>query len=59
MSNNEPFERWWYYEMSKDAIRQPNQKISNGAFAVIVICAIISLILLGGFVAVCIWAFAS
>lgn len=59
MSNNSPFDPYWLYEMGKDATKHPNREVSNGAFAVIVVCFIISLILFGGFVAICIWYFAS
>ncbi len=59
MTNNQPFDPRWYYELGKDAAKHPNQKVSNGAFAVIVICFIISLILVGGVIALLVWSFAS
>ena len=58
MSNNSPFDPYWLYEMGKDAAKNPKREVSNGAFAVVVICFIVSLILLGGFAAICIWCFA-
>lgn len=56
MSNN-PFIPWWYYEVGKDAAKHPNQKVSNGAFAMLVICLIIGLVLFGIGVAVCVCIF--
>lgn len=55
MSNNSPFDPWWYYEMGKDAAKHPKQEVSNGAFAVVVICFVLSLVLLGGMIAFFIW----
>lgn len=54
-----PFSPWWYYEMGKDDAKHPNQEISTGAFVVIVICFILSLILFGGLIAACVWYFTS
>ena len=45
--------------MGKDAAKHPKREISNGAFVVIVICFILSLLLFGSFVAICVWYFAS
>ncbi len=45
--------------MGKDDAKHPNRKISNGAFVIIVICFILSLILFGGFIAACVWYFTS
>lgn len=59
MSFNTPFDPRWYYEIGKDATKHSKQEISNGAFAIIVICFIITLILLGGLIAFCIWYFTS
>jgi len=57
MTNNNPFSPWWYYEMGKDTTKQPNQKISNGAFAMLMICLVVGLILFGIAVAVCVCIF--
>lgn len=54
-----PFDPYWLYEMGKDAAKHPNREVSNGAFAVIVVCFILSLILFGVFVAICVWYFTS
>lgn len=59
MSSNSPFDPYWLYEMGKDAAKHPNREVSNGAFAVIVVCFILSLILFGVFVAICVWYFTS
>lgn len=45
--------------MGKDAAKHPNREVSNGAFAVIVICFILSLLLVSGLVAICVWYFTS
>lgn len=55
MSN--PFSPWWYYEMGKDAAKHPEQKIGNGALAILVICFMVALALFGGVVALLAWAF--
>lgn len=57
MSN--PFASYWLYEMGKDVAKNPKREVSNGAFAVIVICFIISLILVGGVIALFVWLFTS
>ncbi len=57
MTNDSPFSPWWYYEMGKDAAKHPHQKIGNGAFAMLVFCLIIGLILFGIGVAVCVCIF--
>lgn len=54
-----PFNSWWLYEMGKDAAKRPNREVSNGAFAVVVVCFVLSLILFGVFVAICVWYFTS
>ncbi len=59
MSNNSPFDPYWLYEMGKDAAKHPNREVSNGAFAVVVICFVISLILVGGVIALFVWLFTS
>lgn len=59
MANNSPFDPYWLYEVSKDANKHPNREVSNGAFAVIVVCFIISLILVGGVIALFVWLFTS
>lgn len=59
MSNNSPFDPYWLYEMGKDAAKNPKREFNNGAFVVIVACFILTLLLFGGFVAICIWYFAS
>ena len=59
MKNSNPFTPWWYYEMSKDSIKHPNCEVSNGAFVVIVICFILSLIFFGGLIVACVWYFTS
>lgn len=59
MSSNSPFDPYWLYEIGKDATKHPNREVSNGAFAVIVVCFILALLLFGGFVAICIWYFTS
>ncbi len=59
MTNKQLFDPWWYYEMGKDAAKHPKREISNGAFVVVVICFIISLILTGGVIALLVWSFAS
>lgn len=56
---NSPFDPWRYYEMGKDAAKHPNREVSNGAFIVIVICFILSLLLAGGLVVICVWYFTS
>lgn len=50
---------WWLYEMGKDAAKNPKREVSNGAFAVVVICFVISLILVGGVVALFVWLLTS
>lgn len=57
MANNSPFSSWWYYEMGKDATKHPDQKFSNGAFAALMVCLIIGLVLFGIGVAVCVCIF--
>lgn len=59
MTANSPFTPQWYYEMGKDAAKRPKQEVNDGAFAVIAICFILSLVLIGGVIAVCVWYFAS
>lgn len=59
MSNNNPFSPWWYYEMDKDAAKNPKREVSNGAFAVVVICFVISLILVGGVIVLFVWLLTS
>ncbi len=59
MTNKQPFDPWWYYEMGKDAAKHPNREVSNGTCAVIVVCFILSLLLFSGFVAICVWYFTS
>ncbi len=54
-----PFDPYWLYEMGKDAAKNPKREVSNGAFAVIVICFAISLILVGGVVALFVWLLTS
>lgn len=51
------FDSWWYYEIGKDAAKHPNQKISNVAFAMLMTCLIVGLILFGIAVAVCVCIF--
>ncbi len=43
MSKDDSWDPRWYYEMGKDAAKRPNQKISNGAFAILVICLVLVL----------------
>lgn len=57
--SNSPFAPYWLYEMGKDTAKNSKQGVSNGAFAVIVICFIISLILVGGVIALFVWLFIS
>ncbi len=59
MPNNSPFDPCWLYEMGKDTAKNPKREVSNGAFAVVVICFIISLILVGGVIALFVWLFTS
>lgn len=59
MSNSSPFDPYWSYEMGKDAAKHPNREVSNGAFALVAICFIISLILVGGLVALLVWLLTS
>lgn len=54
-----PFDPYWLYEMGKDAAKNPKREVSNGAFAVVVICFIVSLILVGGVIALLVWFFTS
>lgn len=59
MSDNSPLGPYWLCEMGKDAAKHPNREVSNGASAVVVICFIISLILVGGMIALFAWLFTS
>ncbi len=59
MSNNSPFDPYWLYEIGKDAVKNPKREVSNRAFAVVVICFIISLILVGGVIALFVWLITS
>lgn len=54
-----PFDPYWLYEMGKNAAKRPNREVSNGAFVVVVICFIISLVLVGGVIALFVWLFTS
>lgn len=57
MSKDDSWDPRWYYEMGKDAAKHPNREISNGAFAGLMVCLIVGLILFGIFVAVCVCIF--
>jgi len=48
---------WWYYMMGQESAKRPNHKISTGAFVIILVCFIVSLVLFGIAIACLVAAF--